>query len=752
MYHSLLVPLTTGLILGGAVGSPAHAQETVERHLAAMGTHLGIEVTAPTRAAALAASEAAVRAIEAVEVRLSTWTDASELARLNAAPVGQPVALSPELAADLALAREVWRDTDGAFDPGVGALVRAFGLRDGGREPAAGELEAALAGGGFGSLHLDGRAATRLRAGLVLEEGGFGKGVGLEAALTALRDAGATAATVDLGGQTAMLPAADGAVAATQRFAVADPRDRAATVVEVALERGSLATSGNSERGIVVAGEPRSHLLDPRTGRPAADFGSVTVWTEDAAYADALSTALYVMGPDAGLEWAAARPGVEALYLVADGDGALTARATATWAARLEPAVAGLAIEPVGAPLASASAAARPAAPAAQQPAQDDDARITALEQQMDAFSFELERTMIGDLVPPLGDSYSGLGPAASKVYSKDQGLSIGGYGEALYRDPEGGGSATFDLLRAVFYFGYKFNEDWILNLEIEHEHADETFVEFAYVDYLGWEATNARGGLVLIPMGFLNELHEPTTFLPAVRSDTESKIIPSTWRENGVGVYGDAGPVEYRAYLVNGLDGSGFSDAGLRGGRQKGSQALADDLAVVGRVDYVDVPGLVVGGSAYVGDSGQSQAGIGEVGTLIYEVHGEWRQSGLWLRALAAIAELDDVDQLNAGLGLAGADSVGERLEGFYAECGYDVMQVIDPAAELEVSPYVRWEAIDTQAEVPSGFTSDPANDEEILTFGVHVSPIPQLVFKAELQDRDQGADSFNFGMGWVF
>jgi thiamine biosynthesis lipoprotein len=105
-----------------------------------MGTHLGIEVTAPTRAAALAASEAAVRAIEAVEVRLSTWTDASELARLNAAPVGQPVALSPELAADLALAREVWRDTDGAFDPGVGALVRAFGLRDGGREPAAGEL------------------------------------------------------------------------------------------------------------------------------------------------------------------------------------------------------------------------------------------------------------------------------------------------------------------------------------------------------------------------------------------------------------------------------------------------------------------------------------------------------------------------------------------------------------------------------------------------------------------------------------
>jgi len=753
----LLSPLLFALLPAMAPSLSAQG-ETVERHLAAMGTHLTVEVTAPTRGDALAASEAAVRAIEAVEARLSTWTDDSELARLNAAPVGEPFELSPESAADLALARDAWRETDGAFDAGVGALTQAWGLRSGGRQPAADELERALAAGGFGALRLDGRTATRLRAGLAIDEGGFGKGVGLAAALDALRASGATAATIDLGGQVVVLGDEP------SPLAVADPRDRAATVVDVSIEHGSLATSGNSERAITVDGEKRGHILDPRTGRPADDFGSVTVWAADPVRADALSTALFVMGPEDGLAWAASRPDVEALYLVVAPDGGLRARATAPWAHRLTATLPGLAIEPASDPLGSwavtlgSSTAASPVRGAAsfrRGSADDDDTdqRIADLERKVDAFGFELERNVLGDLVPPLGDTYSGLGPAASKVYSKESGLSIGGYGEALYKDPEGGGSATFDLLRAVFYFGYKFNEDWVLNMEIEHEHADETFVEFAYVDYLGWDCgVNARAGLVLIPMGFVNELHEPTTYLAATRSDTESKIIPSTWRENGVGVYGEAGPVEYRAYVVNGLDASGFSDGGLRGGRQKGSQALADDLALVARVDYVDVPGLVLGGSGYYGDSGQSQAGLGSAGTTIYELHGEWRSRGLWLRGLAAVADIDDVETLNNGLGFAGMDSVGERLEGFYAEVGYDVMPLIEPTSGCTVAPYLRWETIDTQAEVPGGFAADPANDEDILTYGLHVSPIPHLVFKAELQDRDQGADSFNFGMGWVF
>ena len=296
-----------------------------------------------------------------------------------------------------------------------------------------------------------------------------------------------------------------------------------------------------------------------------------------------------------------------------------------------------------------------------------------------------------------------------------------------------------------------------MLNTEIEIEHADEIFLEFGYLEYLGFEDIAARVGMLLIPMGFLNELHEPTTYLAATRPDTESKIIPSTWRENGAGIVGDAGAGRIPpVFWSMAWDSSGFSEGGLRGGRQKGSKALAEDFAGVARVDYVDIPGFVAGVSGYYGQSDQDQliGGLdpGDNTTTIYELHAELRQSGYWVRGLAAMAEVDDADKLNAALALVGADSVGEELKGYYVEGGYDIMRWIDPEAVCTVSPYVRWESLDTQAEVPTGFLSDPVNDETIWTYGVNVSPIPQLVFKLELQNRDMGSDSINFGMGYVF
>ena len=119
------------------------------------------------------------------------------------------------------------------------------------------------------------------------------------------------------------------------------PRERESPVLELRIDHGSFATSGSSERGIVVAGVRRSHVLDPATGQPADDFGSVTVWAADATTADALSTALFVMGPERALDWAAAQPGVEALVLVTS-DGRLAARATAGWRGHARPLAAGL--------------------------------------------------------------------------------------------------------------------------------------------------------------------------------------------------------------------------------------------------------------------------------------------------------------------------------------------------------------------------------------------------------------------------
>ena len=390
--------------------------------------------------------------------------------------------------------------------------------------------------------------------------------------------------------------------------------------------------------------------------------------------------------------------------------------------------------------------------------------RTAELERRLEVIAAEIERLKIGQAASIVGtveEGQYGLGPAASKIYARtEQGLSIGGYGEVLYQnfaserddDAASGKTDTFDMLRAVLYFGYKFNDRWVLNTEIEYEHANEVFVEFAYIDYLWRPQANLRGGLLLVPMGFLNELHEPTTFLGANRPAIEQIIIPSTWRENGFGLFGDAGPFSYRTYVVNGLKGAGFTAGGLRGGRQKGAQARAEDFGWVGRLDFTGAPGLLVGASAYVGGSGQDLGA--SVGTQIVEGHVEWKWRGLELRALAVQAELDDVADLNRALNFTGSQSVGESLKGHYLQLGYDVLA--GRGGDQSFTPYARWEAYNTQDEVPRGFAANPANDVEALTLGFAYKPIDQIVIKVDHQDIDNeagtGTDQFNVLLGWIF
>ena len=756
-----LAPLATDPTATNAEGEPTR----IERLLGAMGTSLTIQVEAPTRAAALAASETALRAIEAVELRLSTWSDDSELARLNATPVGEAFPASPELRADLESARAWWTATDGAFDPAVGGLVNAWDLRGAGRAPAQSEIDAALVAGGFGALEFGDAGLTRTAANLVIEEGGFGKGLGLAAAAAALAELEGVVTTLDLGGQVLQIGGGEA------RFAVADPRERDREVLVLRVPGGSLATSGNSERSIEVGGETFGHLLDPRTGRPVADFGSVTIWSADPVAADCLSTAAYVMGPDAALAFARQHDGVELLVLEPEG-GHLRARATEGLRDRIEllseDVVLEFALAAVGAVNAAATSDDQdPIGPATLAALQ---ARDLELERRIDMVASDVERTDLGALFPPVGESVHGLGPGASKVYGVEQrNVSIGGYGEMLYEnfssDADDGSSSgktdQADFLRGVFYFGYKFNEKWLFNSEIEFEHAStgsggSASVEFAYLDYLHDEAANFRTGLLLQPMGLTNEMHEPTTFPSAKRPGVESVIIPSTWRENGAGVFGDLGEFSYKAYVTNGLDASGFSEGGLRGGRQKGAKAKADDLAFVGRLDYVGQPGLTVGISGYTGDSGQDLGGGADVSTTILDLHADWRYRGWRMRGVYAMAELDDVTELNNKLGLTGMMSVGEELEGHFLELGYDVMQAVRPGSQQSLTPFVRYEAYDTQAAVPSGFASDPANDMEIMTYGLAWQPHDQVIFKLDFMDVDNdagtGVDQFNIAMGYVF
>jgi hypothetical protein len=407
--------------------------------------------------------------------------------------------------------------------------------------------------------------------------------------------------------------------------------------------------------------------------------------------------------------------------------------------------------------------------------AQDrDTVDIEKLEAQVEAITRELEELRLGrDLVVEADTSVYGFGPAASKVYKVREGVSLGGYGEVLYENLAGtreddnpsGATDRLDALRAIVYVGYKFSDQILFNSELEFEHgttgaAGSVSIEFAYLEYRLSPQFGLRGGLLLPPMGFINEVHEPPAFLGARRPETERQIIPSTWRESGIGFFGGIGSVSYRAYLVNGFDVNGFTASGLRGGRQNGSEATAENFGVVGRLDVSPGLGLTVGSSAYLGNSGQGTplpsdpaATLG-ARTFIWEGHAQYKTGGFDLSGLLALSTVDDVAEINAVIGLEGDESVGERLIGWYLQGGYDVLRATGSTHQL--IPYVRYEQLDTQHRVPEGFTSNPANDRSFLTIGTMWKPVTNVSLKADYQivsnQADTGVNQLNVNLGYLF
>jgi len=426
--------------------------------------------------------------------------------------------------------------------------------------------------------------------------------------------------------------------------------------------------------------------------------------------------------------------------------------------------------------------------------AQED--RIAELERIVAALAEELERTRRDMAVPGESDLEGkfGLGPGASKVYEMSRGLSLGGYGEGHYSklvDDAGSGKDRADLLRMVLYSGYKFSDRILFNSEIEFEHATTSStkssgggsvsVEFAYLDFLLKNWANIRAGLVLVPMGFINQYHEPPFFFGVHRPEVERQIIPSTWRENGVGLHGTlVEQLDYEAYVINGFNAEGFDSSGLRGGRQKGNRALAEHLAFVARLDWTPIETLLFGGSVYYGKSGQNQsigvaAGgtfgaysieIPETPTTVWELHAQYRDRGLHLRSLFTMAHIGDAGDLSRALGPVGdgggsgelgpGEAVGGEMLGGYGEVAYDLMPLFFPDTEKSLEPFFRYEYYDTQRDLPDAFSKDESKEIQIYTVGLSFQPIPNVVIKADYRNRDAESgglpDEFNLGVGFVF
>ena len=366
-----------------------------------------------------------------------------------------------------------------------------------------------------------------------------------------------------------------------------------------------------------------------------------------------------------------------------------------------------------------------------------------------------------------------GLGPAASGVYRVNRGLSIGGYGEWAYSNYNDGLKSTIDNTRAVLYAGYKFN-DWILmNTEFEFEHATtgsgaeqrgEAGVEFAYLDFRLKDYANIRSGLMLVPMGFINEIHEGPTFHGNYRPQVEQIIIPTTWREIGAGLYGQLAPgLQYRMYGLNGLDADGFTSNGIREGSHEGSLAPAQDFAFTGRLDYdmPYVPGLLIGGSAWIGNSGQgstfysSRFGAQNLSVLtqLYEGHLQWRWRGLEMRALGAVGMIGNAAQLSAAKG----ETIGSQNYGWYTEMAYNLMPLLWSDTLQYLAPFFRYEAYNTLAQVPTGFDNyDGLYDRWIYQAGLSYKPIENVAVKLDYQNFNSSAkklpDQFNLGVAFMY
>ncbi len=396
---------------------------------------------------------------------------------------------------------------------------------------------------------------------------------------------------------------------------------------------------------------------------------------------------------------------------------------------------------------------------------------LKELSRKIDILTEEFEAMRLGEVADEKYEPQRGLGPAGGRVYQKgNTGVSLAGYGEVVYENfsetrddgPDANKPDRIDFLRAVVYFGYRFN-DWILlNSEIEFEHGStgkggEVSVEFGYLELMFCEQANLRAGMLLTPVGIVNEKHEPSTFFGTLRPQVERSIIPTTWRANGAGFYGDILPgLGYRAYILEGLNASGFSDTdGIRGGRQSGAQALADDMALAGRLEYRGLTGTIIGASAFTGNSGQgAMDSLGELNarTTVLSAHAEFAWKGLELRALYASTSIDDAGRISAMNG----KTIGSRLSGWYVACGYDVIPLFLPGSEHYLAPYVQYEMYNTQAEVDPGFMANPANDRSILTMGLMYKPHPNVAFKGDYRDNRNEAgtaiDQWNLAVNYLF
>ncbi len=369
----------------------------------------------------------------------------------------------------------------------------------------------------------------------------------------------------------------------------------------------------------------------------------------------------------------------------------------------------------------------------------------------------------------------------ADNLLLKDSKLVIGGYGEIHYNQPLSGDlrkNGTLDVHRMVMLLGYNFNSKTQFISELEFEHVKEVYVEQAYLQYKLNSNLSFRGGLILTPMGIINEYHEPTAFNGVERPLLDTYIVPSTWREIGFGVTGNVLPasIKYQAYVMNGFNGFDGSAQlsgknGLRKGRQKGAESFISSPNFSGKIEYYGIRGLNIGLSGYFGktqstlyddiskndNAALAIADSSVVGVSMLGLDARYNYMGFQLRGQFYYTNLSNSEQYNAYTAKADGtlNDVGSSMIGYYAEVGYNVLRSIN--TDKQLVPFVRYEFLNTQNSVENNIVKNIGYKKNAVTTGLTLTLTKGAVVKADMQFVKSGNDNkfaktLNLGVGVMF
>jgi hypothetical protein len=417
--------------------------------------------------------------------------------------------------------------------------------------------------------------------------------------------------------------------------------------------------------------------------------------------------------------------------------------------------------------LACAAVVASPAAHGAT--TAEIEARLNALTSQMDELRAELAQVKAQEAAAGKPGP-AAVVPAASTVVVAESPphLQWSGYGELNYSRPIDDGSATTaDMGRFVLGISYRFDDKTRLVSEVEVEHAvssaddpGEVEIEQAYIERQISNSMFAKAGLFLIPVGLLNENHEPLHYYGVFRNEVETRIIPTTWREGGFELQGNTnGGLRWDVGITTGFNLSKWDatspealEEPLGSIHQELALAAADDLAQFVSLKYTGIPGLRLGASVFTGDAAQGQPGFDNNRITLWETHARWNPGNWDLSALYSRGHISNTQAVN--LALVGKPAlIPEDFFGWYIEAAYRARL----ANEWTLAPFARYEQLNTGSAyvtLAPGLTPDPLDDEKVFTAGFNLDIARGVVFKLDYQhfERDSDNSRFDLGIGYQF